>query len=197
MAFSGPKLQISLLTGHIPLRKVPTEIEKSFKNDDISQLIQWSHLLFNSLCLTSPLSKKTHRHQQTQQPKPLALLGLNPHAGDQGLIGTEEIAWLKKTRNLGTKLMGPLSPDTAFSEEIRRKVCGYLCLYHDQGLIPFKLLHGFNEGCQISLGLPFWRTSVDHGPAFDLYAKNLAQHGSMLAALKTCEVLVNKVKLLK
>jgi 4-hydroxythreonine-4-phosphate dehydrogenase len=179
MSFYGSMLGVSLLTGHVPLDKVSKEVQLAIDRSELHQLIRWSHQIFNTLA-------KSH--------KPVGLLSLNPHAGDQGLIGKEELQWSPMLSSVKKKFLGPLPPDTAFVEAIRKKVCGFVCLYHDQGLIPFKLLHGFDEGCQISLGLPFWRTSVDHGPGYELFGKNEAKFGSMFEAIMTCKNLIKNLK---
>ncbi|MBX3019259.1 MAG: 4-hydroxythreonine-4-phosphate dehydrogenase PdxA [Bdellovibrionaceae bacterium] len=162
MSFWGSHFNVVLVTGHIPVSKVPKQWTAE-RIQNVTELTQ------NFLRATTPDDKR-----------PLAFVGLNPHAGDKSLIGEEE-------ENLGLKsarLVGPLVPDTAFQKENWGKYAAFLCAYHDQGLIPFKLIHGFDEGVHVTLGLPFLRTSVDHGPATELVGTGRAKHGSMKAALK-------------
>jgi 4-hydroxy-L-threonine phosphate dehydrogenase PdxA len=116
------------------------------------------------------------------------LLGLNPHAGEKGIIGSEEgqvfSHALSSVRAAGMKVFGPLSPDAAFMKENWKQYSLYVCCYHDQGLIPFKMIHGQDDGVHVTVGLPFIRTSVDHGTAKDIFGKNRANPQSMLAAIK-------------
>jgi 4-hydroxythreonine-4-phosphate dehydrogenase len=111
--------------------------------------------------------------------------GLTPHAGENGDLGREEIeiispavAELKSRGNF----QGPFAPDTVFHRAVEGEFDGVLCMYHDQGLIPLKLL-AFHEGVNVTLGLPFIRTSPDHGTAFDIAGKGIARADSMRAAL--------------
>ncbi|GAB4172552.1 MAG: 4-hydroxythreonine-4-phosphate dehydrogenase PdxA [Terrimicrobiaceae bacterium] len=116
----------------------------------------------------------------------LALLGLNPHAGEDGLFGDEEIRILQpaaaEARRRGILLSDPLPADTAFTPAALSRYDGHVCLYHDQGGIPFKML-SFEDGVNITLGLPWVRTSVDHGTAFDIAWSGSADPGSMKAAI--------------
>ena len=133
--------------------------------------------------------------QFKKQPK-LAIAGLNPHAGEKGKIGSEEIQWLEsvlniwRTNNPQIILEGPISPDSCWlSSAAAWKGCttqeapdGILALYHDQGLIPVKLI-AFDEAVNTTLGLPFVRTSPDHGTALDIAGKFIAREKSMIAAI--------------
>lgn len=117
----------------------------------------------------------------------LALAALNPHAGEAGAFGREELELLgpwarRRARSTRYSLSGPLPADTVFVQAARGAYDAVLCLYHDQGLIPLKLL-AFESGVNITLGLPFLRTSPDHGTAWDLAGKNAAHPGAMAAAL--------------
>ena len=114
--------------------------------------------------------------------KKLAVLGLNPHAGEEGLLGTEEHLIKQDLEKWKNKVEGPLVPDVAFLKKNRQKFFIYICLYHDQGLIPFKMIHE-RKSFQSSLGLPFIRTSVSHGTAKDIFGKNKAEAESMKQAL--------------
>ncbi len=175
MGFMGDKFNVVLATGHVAHRLVSDRLTLENLKAAILQAHQFSTLLNAS-------------------KKPIGFVGLNPHAGERGLIGNEEnsvistaIDWAQK-QNI--KLDGPLVPDAAFFPENWRKYSCYLACYHDQGLIPFKMVHGQDSGCHISLGLPFIRTSVDHGTAKDIFGKNKANPKSMTYALNFCMQLV-------
>jgi 4-hydroxy-L-threonine phosphate dehydrogenase PdxA len=117
----------------------------------------------------------------------IGVLGLNPHAGEGGTIGEEDIKEIapavEELKSMGYIVDGPLSPDTAF---LNRDYDLFLCMYHDQGLIPFKLL-AFKEGVNMTLGIPFPRTSPDHGTAYDIAWKGIADISPSLHALRLCE----------
>ncbi|MDE0518651.1 MAG: 4-hydroxythreonine-4-phosphate dehydrogenase PdxA, partial [Bdellovibrionales bacterium] len=163
MTFLGKHFHVTLLTDHIPLKK-----------------INWTKSSLNK-CITLCL-----RFQQSPffkaKNKKIALLGLNPHAGEEGLLGKEEIALKKELQKWNHKVEGPLVPDVAFLKKNQKKYFLYICLYHDQALIPFKMAHERNS-FQFSLGLPFIRTSVSHGTAKDIFGKNKAHCQSMKKAL--------------
>ncbi|MGF1656678.1 MAG: 4-hydroxythreonine-4-phosphate dehydrogenase PdxA [Verrucomicrobiales bacterium] len=121
------------------------------------------------------------------RPGKLLVLGLNPHAGEGGLMGFGEEETIiqpamDEARRLGHELDGPFSPDTAFLQKHRQNADAYICMYHDQGLIPLKLL-GFGEAVNVTLGLPIVRTSVGHGTAYDLAWKGTASTQSLLQAV--------------
>jgi 4-hydroxythreonine-4-phosphate dehydrogenase len=120
----------------------------------------------------------------------LAVAGLNPHAGEGGAMGREEIAIIgpaiEALRAEGIEVVGPLSSDTMFHPKARARYDVALTMYHDQGLIPVKTL-AFDEGVNVTLGLPFVRTSPDHGTAFDIAGKGLANPASLIAALKLAD----------
>ncbi|MDX9731754.1 MAG: 4-hydroxythreonine-4-phosphate dehydrogenase PdxA [Bdellovibrionales bacterium] len=162
---NSESLALVLATDHIPLNAV----EKALSTDVVQRALR------NADALRALLPK-------TQSKKPICVLGLDPHAGEQGLIGSFDA----KLRRLlsGKGILGPMPADSAFTPEQRAKVSVFVALYHDQGLIPFKMLHGQGSGFQISLGLPFIRTSVDHGTACDLFGKNKANPGSMKDAIQ-------------
>lgn len=160
MAFIGKDFNVLLATDHIPFSKVEAALKK----------INWPDVL----SLASGLKK------QLQSRKKIALLGLNPHAGEGGLLGKTEKLLLPR---LPKDFDGPLVPDAAFLKKNWAKYSLFVCLYHDQGLIPFKMHHGQDSGVHVTLGLPFIRTSVDHGTAFDLFNKNLANASSMKDAI--------------
>jgi 4-hydroxythreonine-4-phosphate dehydrogenase len=123
-----------------------------------------------------------------QRPARLAICGLNPHAGEHGLFGQQEEERfiepaVAAARAKGIQIEGPLPPDTAFTTHARQRYDGVVCLYHDQGHIPFKML-AFDDGVNITLGLPIIRTSVDHGTAFDIAWRGLARPTSLFKAME-------------
>ena len=126
----------------------------------------------------------------------LAVAGLNPHAGESGALGREEIQLIEPAVHVLrgehghlADFTGPLSPDTVFHLAAGGEFDGVLCMYHDQGLIPLKL-HAFDSGVNVTLGLPFPRTSPDHGTAFDLAGRGLARPDSIIAAIRLAAELV-------
>lgn len=168
MLFLGKEFNVVLLTDHIPVDQVQAKL----KADKLKAACQNIQKFFD---------------RQGKKKKPIGILGLNPHSGEEGKIGDEELLVLKPfIQKFRTKfsLEGPLVPDAAFLKANWKRYCAYLCLYHDQGLIPFKLVHGQSGGAQVTLGLPFIRTSVDHGTAKDIYGKNKADPGSMIDAIR-------------
>ena len=146
---------------------------------------------------TKQLSKTLENDFGCQVPK-IALLGLNPHAGDQGVIGNEDdtvlkpaIATLKKE---GVEISGPFAADGFFGQKSYRNFDAVLSCYHDQGLVGFKTL-AFGQGVNITTGLPFVRTSPDHGTAFDIAGKGVASHVSFAAAVQmACTIYNNRQK---
>jgi 4-hydroxythreonine-4-phosphate dehydrogenase len=128
----------------------------------------------------------------------LAVAGLNPHAGEGGLFGDEEkriiVPAIKQIQRLrGVRVEGPFAPDTLFAEALKGRWDLLLCMYHDQGLIPFKLL-ALYAGVNVTAGLPIIRTSPDHGTAFNLAGTGKADAGSMEAALLTAAEMVRQAK---
>lgn len=170
MTFLGPKFNVLLATGHCPLRQVP----RALSAERLWQAVLAAHAL-------RPQVKLSHS-------RPLALVGLNPHAGEAGVIGHEEqrifSAVLRRAQRAGIPISGPLVPDAAFLPAQWSKYAIYICAYHDQGLIPFKMAHNHAPCVHLTAGLPFIRTSVDHGTAKDLVGKNKANASSMLAAIE-------------
>ena len=168
MGFIGKKFNVVLATGHCPTETVETKLQSV------------NMAKFFELCLESrKLLKPSLRN------KPLGVLGLNPHSGDNGIIGKYEIETLQPLLRKFSKkeVHGPLIPDVAFSPKNWNKYSFFVALYHDQGLIPFKMIHGF-QGVHITLGLPIKRCSVDHGTAKDIFGKNIANPSSMSDAIK-------------
>ncbi|MDD5092294.1 MAG: 4-hydroxythreonine-4-phosphate dehydrogenase PdxA [Candidatus Wallbacteria bacterium] len=155
MFFMGRHMNIGLSTTHLPLKKVPESV-------DAGRILRQLRIL--SSC----------GFFQVKKPK-IGLLGLNPHNGEGGLLGSEEVLLeeaIRSARQEGIDVFGPLVPDAFFHTPAD---C-YLALYHDQGLIPFKLLHGIS-GVHLTLGLPFCRVSVTHGTAFDRSDNNIDRTG--------------------
>jgi 4-hydroxythreonine-4-phosphate dehydrogenase len=139
---------------------------------------------------------------RSQSSPRIAVAGLNPHAGESGKIGREEIEIIAPaiselnrspiTDHRSQPLFtGPISPDTVFHRAIEGEFDAVLCMYHDQGLIPLKL-HAFHTGVNVTLGLPFPRTSPDHGTAFEIAGKGIARPDSMIAAINLAVELAAK-----
>lgn len=168
MGFKGDCFNVLLATGHLPLSKVPQSLTED--------------LLFEAIIAANNFRKKL------KSKLPLALLGLNPHAGDQGLIGKEELFLFKKVLHKAKinkiPVVGTLVPDAAFNKVNWSRFSVFITCYHDQGLIPFKTVHGFDSGVHLTLGLPIMRTSVDHGTAKDIFGKNIANPNSMIQAIE-------------
>lgn len=171
MGFAGSEFNVVLATGHLAI----SQITKHISFSTVAEGLLDADILRRSL----PASRKS---------KPIAVLGLNPHAGEQGMIGGEEAMIFPNLNSFAAEkdipVVGPLVPDAAFFKENWNKYSVYLCLYHDQGLIPFKLVHGQDSGVHITLGIPFVRTSVDHGTAKDIFGKNKANPNSMIDAIR-------------
>ena len=125
----------------------------------------------------------------------IKVLGLNPHAGDGGHIGKEEQEFISPAinylKNKGLNIIGPLSADTAFVEKNSEKADVFIAMFHDQGLPVIKAL-GFGETVNITLGLPFIRTSVDHGTAYDISGTGAADESSLLAAIEVAKTMSKK-----
>src|SRR5688500_7047239 len=170
MMLAGPTLRVIPVTIHIPLKEVAA-------------------LLTADLIVAKgrAAAKGLQRQFGIERPR-LAVAGLNPHAGEEGTLGREEIEIvmpaIERLREEGHDVSGPHPPDIMFQERRRRDYDVALCMYHDQALIPLKTLH-FDEGINVTLGLPIVRTSPDHGTAFDIAGKNLAHPGAMIAAIRT------------
>jgi len=168
MMLAGSRLRVVLVTIHIPLKRVATMLSK----DRIVQTIRITgHGLSDRFGLKAPR---------------IAVAGLNPHAGEGGIFGDEEKKILEpaiiQARNEGFNVTGPFPPDTIFYHAAKGRYDAVVCMYHDQGLIPFKLIH-FTDGVNTTLGLPIIRTSVDHGTAYDIAGSGSADPGSLIAAI--------------
>jgi 4-hydroxythreonine-4-phosphate dehydrogenase len=168
MVLTDPKLTVALCSNHCSLREA---LRKLAPKRIIYVAEQTAAFL---------------RQRGVARPR-LALAGVNPHAGESGLFGDEETRVLQpaldQLRRAGCDIAGPFSPDTVFHHAVRGDFDAVLCAYHDQGLIPFKLL-AFHTGVNVTLGLPIIRTSPDHGTALDLAGRGRADHRSMLAAVR-------------
>lgn len=170
MLMCGTKMRVVLATIHVPLRRV----HELLTADGIVRA-------------GSLLSEALVSHFGVAQPR-IGVLGLNPHAGERGMLGDEE-SWViapaverLRSQHPTTKFEGPLSADTAFHAHMQGRYDGIVAMYHDQGLAPFKLVH-FTDGVNMTLGLPFVRTSPDHGTAIDIAGKGIADPSSMLSAV--------------
>jgi 4-hydroxythreonine-4-phosphate dehydrogenase len=149
----------------------------------------------NGLVQTILLAERACREQGVREPR-IAVAGLNPHAGESGLFGREDIdiiaPAIAKAKSLGVNASGPWPGDTVFMRaRNHRDFDVVVAQYHDQGLIPVKYL-GIDQGVNVTLGLPFIRTSVDHGTAFDIAARNCADPSSMLAAIALADRLASQ-----
>ncbi|QRQ99958.1 4-hydroxythreonine-4-phosphate dehydrogenase PdxA [Dyadobacter sandarakinus] len=167
-------LRVGVLTGHIPLLKVASQVTAEKLSAKLDQIIQ---------SLKGDFGIK--------KPK-VAVLGLNPHAGENGLLGNEEIEVIqpviKAYKEKGHLVVGPFPADGFFAAGTYKQYDAVLAMYHDQGLIPFKTL-AFNEGVNFTAGLPAVRTSPDHGTAYNIAGKNQAEPGSILQAIYlACDV---------
>ncbi|MFN2509033.1 MAG: 4-hydroxythreonine-4-phosphate dehydrogenase PdxA [Chthoniobacterales bacterium] len=182
MLLTGGALTVALVTTHIPLRQVAELLSKE-------EIVRVGLLLFNFL-----------QHRLRRPPR-IAVGGLNPHAGESGALGREEIETIRPAveqlqsaiKNQKSEIFhGPFSPDTIFHRAIQGEWDGVLCMYHDQGLIPLKL-HAFHNGVNVTLGLPFPRTSPDHGTAFEIAGKGIARPESMIAAITLAAELAQEI----
>lgn len=176
MLLTGGPLTVALVTAHVPLREVAAMLSAE-------EIVRVGALLAAFL-----------RRRGIASPR-IAVAGLNPHAGEQGDLGDEEeriispAIPLLEAASPEARFTGPLSPDTVFWRAANGEFDGVLCMYHDQGLIPLKLL-GFHDGVNVTLGLPFIRTSPDHGTAYEIAGTGKARPDSFLAALRLAAELV-------
>jgi 4-hydroxythreonine-4-phosphate dehydrogenase len=167
MMFWSPRLRVVLATVHLPLSAVPAALTAS----TLRNAVELSHLEMPRFGVAAPR---------------IGVAALNPHAGEGGLMGTEEDAVMRPAiaalRAEGIDVSGPFPADTLFVRAARGEFDVIVAAYHDQGLIPVKLL-GFGAAVNVTLGLPIVRTSVDHGTAFDIAGKNQADEGSLIEAI--------------
>lgn len=174
MLLAGPKLRAVPVTIHIPLKDVPAALTED-------------------LIVETALITERDLRQRFGIAKPrLAIAGLNPHAGEGGALGLEDDAIVRpaveRLKAAGIAAVGPLPADTMFHDAARATYDVALCMYHDQALIPAKAL-GFDDSVNATLGLPFIRTSPDHGTAFAIAGKGIARPDSLLAALRLAQEL--------
>ena len=178
MLLTGGKLTVALVTAHLPLKEAIATLS-------VEEIVRVGNLLVEFL-----------KHRGIAQPR-IAVAGLNPHAGEEGDLGQEEITTIAPAvaalvqAHPEAMVVGPMSPDTIFFRAAQGEFDAVLCMYHDQGLIPLKL-HAFHEGVNVTLGLPFVRTSPDHGTAYDIAGKGIASCESYLAAVRLAAKLVSK-----
>ncbi|WP_457553134.1 4-hydroxythreonine-4-phosphate dehydrogenase PdxA [Desulfobacula sp.] len=169
MMLSGKKLTVVLVTIHIPLSKVSACLTV----EDIIKKIKLTHTTLKN-------------RFNIKMPK-IAVAGLNPHAGEASMFGHEEekiiVPAVRTAKKEGIKIFGPLPPDTVFYKAVNKGYDAVVCMYHDQGLIPFKLVH-FKDGVNTTIGLPIIRTSVDHGTAYDIAWQGIADQSSLTEAIK-------------
>ena len=184
MLLTGGRLTVALVTAHVPLSSVPLLMTQT-------EIVRVGSLLADFLRLRSP---------RADEPVRIGVAGLNPHAGESGVLGREEIDVIAPATALlagkwgdRVQFSGPISPDTLFFRAVAGEFDGVLCMYHDQGLIPLKL-HAFDEGVNVTLGLPFVRTSPDHGTAFEIAGRGIARPDSMIAAIRLAAELVARRK---
>ena len=185
---TGWRFNTLLATTHISLYEVPKRLNTKLIHDKLD--------LFKEFCTT-------------YNDKPtLKVAGLNPHAGEEGILGNEEKDWLNdalitwKAKNKDIQVLGPLSPDSCWNSSAKawrnnnsEKHDGILAMYHDQGLIPMKVI-ALNYSVNTTIGLPFIRTSPDHGTGFDIAGKGIAQSQSMIEAIKAAVEMTNNSRLL-
>jgi 4-hydroxythreonine-4-phosphate dehydrogenase len=179
MVMASDRIKVGLVTGHIPLKDVSSSITKDRVKKKLGVFI------------------KTLREDFGIGKPVVALLGLNPHAGENGMLGSEENDIIRpvvvEEKKNGELVMGPFPADGFFGSGEYTKYDGILAMYHDQGLIPFKTL-AFQEGVNYTAGLPFIRTSPDHGTAYNLAGKNEADPKSMVEAIFSAVEIFNNRK---
>jgi 4-hydroxythreonine-4-phosphate dehydrogenase len=172
MMFVGERLRVALVTVHMGLAQVSRALTR--------------HSVLGTIILL-----EAHLRDQLGIAKPrIVVLGFNPHAGENGLFGDEELRVIspaiRQAQRQGIDVHGPVAPDTAFIRTDHESSFGFdgaVAMYHDQGLIPLKTLE-FDRAVNITLGLPFIRTSPDHGTAYDIAGRGTANAASMLAAIE-------------
>jgi 4-hydroxythreonine-4-phosphate dehydrogenase len=168
MMLAGRRLRVVLVTMHMAYRAVPQAIRGA--------------AVLRSIVVADAHLRRYHRMSRPR----LAVAGLNPHAGEGGLFGTEERTVIepsvKKARRAGIAVSGPYPPDTLFFRAVAGEFDAVIAMYHDQGLIPLKLLH-FHDAVNVTMGLPIVRTSPDHGTAYDIAGRGVARETSMVEAI--------------
>lgn len=178
MMLIGGSLRVILVTTHVALKDVPSMIKK----DRVLKTIILAHKAMLDLGIKDPR---------------IAVAGLNPHAGESGIFGGEDLKEIapavNKARKEGINASGPIPPDTLFHRIYKGEYDIIVSMYHDQGLIPLKML-SFGKSVNVSVGLPIIRTSVDHGTAYDIAGKGIADPSSLIEALKLAVKLVESKK---
>ncbi|WP_375270506.1 4-hydroxythreonine-4-phosphate dehydrogenase PdxA [Sphingomonas sp.] len=173
MMLAGPSLRVVPITTHVPLAAVPGLLT-------VELIVAKAQVTVRGL----------KRNFGIAQPR-LAFAGLNPHAGESGALGREEIEMIEpaiaQLRDEGIDVEGPLAADTMFHPRARARYDAAICCYHDQALVPLKTLH-FDEGVNMTLGLPIVRTSPDHGTAFGIAGQDKAHPGAMIAAIAMADM---------
>jgi 4-hydroxythreonine-4-phosphate dehydrogenase len=179
MMLAGDRLRVALVTIHCALKEVPTHLDTT--------------KIYKTITITS---KSLQVDFGLKEPR-IAVAALNPHAGESGLFGSEEEEIIKpavdRARDEGCHVVGPLPADTLFHKATSGQFDAVVTMYHDQGLIPLKLLH-FSDAVNVTLGLPIIRTSVDHGTAYDLAGKGSADASSLKAAMRMATTMVKNRK---
>ena len=168
MSFYTDDLKVTLVTTHLPINKISTNLS----TEKVLDKIMLSYSFLKQLGVNDPI---------------IAVCGLNPHAGEEGILGDEEIHIIKpailQAQKLGIKASRPFPADSIFYNAYHNKNIDIIVsMYHDQALAPLKLIH-FHDAVNVTLGLPFIRTSPDHGTAFEIAGKNIANHNSMKNAI--------------
>ncbi|MEW6053183.1 MAG: 4-hydroxythreonine-4-phosphate dehydrogenase PdxA [Nitrospirota bacterium] len=167
MMLTGGPLRVILVTIHTALKLVPSLIT----TQKVARTLRLAHRACTMLGIKKPR---------------IAVAGLNPHAGEKGMFGDEEmkiiIPAVRRAAREGIPISGPYPPDTLFHKAYKGEVDMVVCMYHDQGLIPLKMI-AFDKGVNVTVGLPFVRTSPDHGTAYDIAGKGIADPSSMIEAI--------------
>jgi 4-hydroxythreonine-4-phosphate dehydrogenase len=168
MFMVADEMRVGLVTGHLPLKDIPSQVTQERIKEKLKIML-----------------KSLQNDFGIDKPK-IAVLGLNPHAGEDGLLGSEEEEIIRPAirefKDKGEMVFGPYPSDGFFGMMHQKKFDGILAMYHDQGLIPFKTL-AFETGINFTAGLPVIRTSPDHGTAYNIAGKGVAEEGSMRAAI--------------
>jgi 4-hydroxythreonine-4-phosphate dehydrogenase len=180
MMLAGERLRVTLVTIHCALKDVPYRINKE------------------NILKTIRVTNSALRDDFGIQRPRIAVAALNPHAGESGMFGTEEeeiiLPAVRMAEKEGIKVQGPLPADSLYYKAVSGQFDAVVNMYHDQGLIPLKMIH-FSDGVNVTLGLPIVRTSVDHGTAYDIAGKGIADPASLKAAIKmAAEMIKNRLK---
>ena len=175
MMLAGERLRVALVTIHCPLKEVPALLDQE--------------LVYKTIIITAKALREDFGFEKPR----LAVAALNPHAGESGLFGSEEEEIIgpavSRARDEGYSVAGPFPADTLFHKAASGQFEAVVAMYHDQGLIPLKLLH-FSDAVNVTLGLPIIRTSVDHGTAYDIAGTGRADESSLKAAIRMAASMV-------